>query len=321
MPSLRSRLFVFALRFRLWLKSRRGGPEVITEDTSIAELRARVEKSAGMFGKLAPGFTIEPVDIEGLNAEWLRPPAAAGDKALLYFHGGGLVVGSARSHRNIVQKFAGACGVPALVFDYGLAPEQPFPRALEDSLRAYRHLLDGGLAPQDIVFMGDSGGGNLCLSILLACQRDGLPLPAAVVALSPWTDLTNSGASYQENLERDHLTWRNSAAVFARYYAGEHALDDPLVSPLHGDLRGLPPLLLFAGSDELMRDDSVRFADKARAAGVDVTLHLGEGLFHCYPACAGLFPEATQALQVIARFVQGYLGLESASEPRKRSAA
>ncbi len=233
---------------------------------------------------------------------------AAADRAILYFHGGGYATGSIAAHRGIVAKFVRAAGVPALLFDYRLAPEHPFPAAVDDAVAAYRYLLAQGVEAAHIVFIGDSAGGGLALATLLALRVQGLPLPVGAAVMSPWTDVTNSGASWVSNAQADPLTWKESQVVFAAYYAGEHDPADPLISPLFGDLHGLPPLLIYVGGDETLLDDSTRFAAKAQAAGVQVTLHIGAGLFHCYPACAPLFPEATQALAEIGQFVRERVG-------------
>lgn len=303
MPSFRSRLFVFILKYRHLLKLQLRRRNTIDWDTPIQKLRDDVEKGAGFFGKLPENFELIPVRIGDLSAEWMRPNDAPKDKSILYFHGGGLVLGSIKAHRAIVAKFVKGCGIGALVFDYALAPEQPYPAALNDSVAAYNYLLDQGIKPANIIFMGDSGGGNLVFTTMLALKEKDIPLPAAAVALSPWTDLTNSGESYTTNAKVDSLTWKKAQTIFATYYAGENDPTNPLISPLFGDLSGLPPLLIYVGGNELMRDDSTRFAEKAQAAGVDVTLRIGEGLFHCYPACAPIFPEATQALEEISSFI------------------
>lgn len=302
MPSLRSRLFVFMLKHRHLLKLKKKQKIIIDETTSLPELREEVEKGADFFGKLPPDFTLESVDINGIKAEWMRSNEKK-DQAILYFHGGGLVLGSIRAHRGIVAKFVKASQVPALVFDYALAPENPFPKGLNDCLAAYDYLLETGVSSDKIIFMGDSGGGNLVLTTLLALKEKNRALPAGAIALSPWTDLKNTSPSYIENAEKDELTWKNSQTVFSRYYCAGHDSGDPLISPVYGDLKGLPPILLFVGGDELMRDDSVRFAENAESAGVEVSLTIGQGLFHCYPACAPLFPEATQALEKIQAFI------------------
>ena len=307
MQSFRSRLVILLLRLRQFLKFR-FKIRIIDWDTSIPELREEIEKSADIWGKLPRNFQLRIIDIDGLNAEWMIPEKAEEQKVILYFHGGGLVVGSARSHRTIVAKFVKESNIGALTFDYRLAPENPFPAGLNDSIKAYKYLLEEGYNSDDIAFMGDSGGGNLALATLLFLKQQKIPLPAAVVTLSPWTDLNNSGDSWTSNAKKDNLCWRDAQNVFSQYYAGEHNLDDPLVSPLKGDLKGLPPLLIFAGENELMRDDAVRFAEKAEKAGVDVTLRIGKGLFHCYPACSPLFPEAKYACQEIAQFIRNKSG-------------
>lgn len=304
MPSLRSRLFVFALKYRHLLRFQLKRTNAVSRKTSIPRLREEVERGASFFGKLPENFLLRPVDIDGLAAEWMQPSAASPKKAILYFHGGGLVLGSVAAHRSIVAKFVSGTGISALVFDYALAPERPFPAALDDSVAAYRYLLDEGIEPHHIVFSGDSGGGNLVFATLLALKAQQLPLPAAAVALSPWTDLTNSGESWEANAKIDTLCWKEAQTIFSEYYTGASDPTSPLISPLFGNLQGLPPLLIYAGGDELMRDDSTRFAAKAKKAGVDVTLRIGEGLFHCYPACTPLFPEATQAMTEICEFIK-----------------
>lgn len=304
MPSLRSRIFIFILKYRHLLRLQLKRTSFVDWSTSIPRLREEVERGAGVFGKLPPGFKLEPVSLGSLSAEWMLPPDAPRDRAILYFHGGGLVVGSVRAHRSIVAKFVKGSGIPALVFDYALAPEHPFPEGLNDSVSAYNYLLAQGIKPSNIVFAGDSGGGNLVFSALLSLKEKGIPLPGAAIALSPWTDLKNSGESWSTNAEHDNLCWRDAQTVFAEYYAGDNDPAMPLISPLYGDLSGLPPLLIYAGSDELMRDDSTRFAARAKAAGVDTTLRIGKGLFHCYPACSPLFPEAKQAMNEICVFIK-----------------
>lgn len=309
MPSLQSRLFLFVLKHRHLLRFQRKGTTTIDWNTSIPRLRRDHEKPTGLFGRLPAQIEVSPVLIgDGLSAEWLLPSQASKDKVILYFHGGGYVIGSSRSHRPIVAKFVKGSGISALVFDYRLAPEHPFPAAVEDSLAAYRWLLTTGVLPSNIVFVGDSAGGGLCLATLLALKDQGIPLPAAAAANSPWTDLNNTGESLITNARVDTLSWPGSWTVFSKYYAGENDPCLPCISPLYGDLQGLPPILIHAGGDEVLRDDSTRFAQKAKDAGVDVTLKIGDGLFHCYPVCAPIFPEATQAMDEIFAFIKAHIG-------------
>jgi len=307
MPSFRSRLVRFLIKHRHLLRLQ-FKPTTIDWNTSIADLRQLVEKSAGMFGKLPPQIEVSPARLDGLEAEWIRPAQARQDGAILYFHGGGYVVGSCPAHRSIVAKFVKDSGVGALLFGYRLAPEHPFPAALEDALTAYEWLLAQDISSSRIAFVGDSAGGGLCLATLLALRDKGIPLPAAAVALSPWTDLTCSGESYQSKVKVDPATWPGSWTVFSRYYAQDNDPGLPWISPLYGDLQGLPPLLIHVGSDEVLLDDSVRFAEKAKDAGVEVTLKVGEGMFHCFPVCAPLFPEAKQAMDEICKFIKTHIG-------------
>ncbi len=304
MTSLKSRLFIFLLRHRNMFKFQFKKRPEITRDTSIPDLRAQTEKAGRLFGKLPQAIRIEAVHIGEMVAEWVTPQQTAKERAILYFHGGGYVIGSPQGHRPHVAKVVQGSGIPALVFDYRLAPEHPFPAALDDAVAAWRWLLAQNIAPERIAFMGDSAGGGLCLAALLALREQGLPLPAGAVALSPWTDLTCSGESLKSNEKVDPLTWRESWTVFSDYYLAGQDAKNPLISPLFGDLTGLPPLLLFAGNDELLRDDATRFAEKAQQAGVDVTLRVAEGMFHCYPVCAPMFPEATAAMKELTEFIR-----------------
>lgn len=301
MQSIRSQLLIFLLKHRhlFRLKCRR---ETIDWNTSIPELRQRIERSAGLFGKLPAGIEVSPVPIGNLSAEWIQPTPPVNDTVMLYFHGGGYVMGSSRAHRGIVAKFVAGSGLAALVFDYRLAPEHPFPAALDDSITAYQWLLAQGHPPSKIHFVGDSAGGGLCLATLLALKERSLPLPAGAVALSPWTDLKCSGQSYTRE---DPLAPDGSWQVFGKYYAGENDPADPLISPLYGDLAGLPPLLIYVGEAENMLDDSVRFAGKAKQAGVSVRLEVGPGMVHCYPALSPMFPEAKRAMEDICGFLAG----------------
>jgi monoterpene epsilon-lactone hydrolase len=308
MPSFRGRLFKFLLQNRHLLRFQ-FKKEIIDwrQYESILRFRQEVEEGAGKFGKLSEGIEVSPVNIDSLYAEWILPAQATKDKIILYFHGGGYVSGTCNSHRSITAKFVKGSQIGALLFEYRLAPENPYPAALEDSIKAYRWLLDQGIAPANIVFVGDSAGGGLCLASLLALRDQGMPLPAAAVTYSPVTDFKCTGESYQTKV-KVCLSPEGMALALAKHYAGNEDPGLPYISPLYGDLQGLPPLLIYAGEDETLCDDSIRFAEKAKAAGVDVTLRIGEGMFHCYPAMAPLFPEATQAMKDICAFIKTHFG-------------
>ena len=312
MPSMKSRMFVFMLQHMHLLQGRLKRRAMITWDTSIEEFRQSASRGSKAFGKLPEGLAMEPVQIGEMYAEWIEPEGAARDRAILYCHGGGYVSGDCQSHRTHVAKFVTNSGIPALLFDYRLAPEHPFPAAMEDALAAYRHLLDDGIAPERIVFAGDSAGGGLCLALLLAARDEGLPLPGGAVGISPWTDLKCSSESRAARKKLDPLSPGEAWTVFGHYYAGDADRENPWISPLYGDLAGLPPVLVVSGDHDALFEDSPRFVDKAKAAGVDATLHVGEGLFHCYPVCAPFFPEAQQAMDKICAFFEAHTAAQPA---------
>jgi phosphinothricin tripeptide acetyl hydrolase len=241
-------------------------------------------------------------------AEWLRPPGAVAGRVVLYLHGGGYVIGSPRSHRHLAAAIARAAGTPALLPDYRLAPEHPFPAALEDAVAAYEWLLARGIAPERIVVAGDSAGGGLTVATLLALRDRGLPTPGGGVCISPWVDLTCSGGSYATKAAADPIVLRQSVAMMAQAYAGTGDFKAPLVSPLFADLRRLPPLLVQVGSDEVLLDDARGLAERARAAGVDVRFEEWPAMVHVWPWFLGMLDEAERAVGVIGEFVRARLG-------------
>lgn len=304
MGSLKSRIIVALMRNRhlLKLKLRK---EKYDDSTDIAGVRADVAKFSGRM-KAPTDVTQTDFSIGPVQAVWFTPAEIMAEGVVLYFHGGGYCIGSVEAHRPHVAKFAKASGVKSLLFGYGQAPEMPYPVALDDAMAAYQWLLDQGHDPRKIVFVGDSAGAGLCLALILALKDRGLPLPAAAAPMSPFTDLTLSGDSHRTKADVC-LSPIGSAELFSKLYAGDNDRSNPLISPLFGDLADLPPLLIYAGDDDVLRDDSVRLAEKARAAGVDVRLHVEPGMFHCYPVMSPLFPEAKAAMDDICAFVRSKL--------------
>ncbi len=213
-------------------------------------------------------------------------------------------MGSSRSHRNLVAHICVRGHARALSLDYSLAPEHPFPAALEDTLAAYRFLLSEGLAPNRIAFAGDSAGANLVLVALLRLRDERKPLPAAAVCLSPPTDFTGASESLVSRASLDPMVNLESVARLCRAYVGNTPPDDPCVSPLFANLAGLPPVFIQVGSHEILYDDSVRFAQKAKRAGVDVRLEVGNELWHVWHAAVPYVPESTQAISRIGRFLR-----------------
>jgi acetyl esterase/lipase len=244
-----------------------------------------------------------PVDADGVRAEWVEMPGAVPGRAILYLHGGAYVVGSPDTHRSLVARIAAATRARCLVIDYRLAPEHPFPAALDDALKAYRWLLAQKHEPSRLAIAGDSAGGGLTLATLLALRDAGTPLPAAAVCLSPWTDLEGTGASATDPKVGDPMITVDGLRDSGRQYLGGADPRSPLAAPLHGDYRGLPPLLIQVGTREILLDDSTRVAAKAAAAGVDVTLEQGEGLIHVWQFFGAHVPESIAALARIGEFV------------------
>jgi epsilon-lactone hydrolase len=274
-------------------------------DMSVAQMRSDWDAAFG--GSTAAG-TCERVSAGGVEGEWISPADAPLDKAILYFHGGGFRIGSVASHRDLIAQIAVASGCRVLAINYRLAPEHRFPAALDDALAAYGWMLGQGLTPGNVAFAGDSAGGNLVLAAMLALRERGLPLPIAAVLMSPWTDLAATGTSYVTRAEVDPIHQRPMILALAKnYLGGQGDPCDPLVSPLYADLAGLPPLLIQVGDRETVLDDSVMFADLARAAGVDVHLEVWDGMIHVFQMFGAELPEAHQAIASIAQFLNRHL--------------
>ena len=243
----------------------------------------------------------EKVMIDHIYAEWQGKSDAKG--ALLYLHGGAFVVGSPKSHRGLVKNIIKFASFRALSIDYRLAPEHQFPAALEDAEKAYDWLLENGYSPENIAVAGDSAGGCLTLALLLKLKEVEKPLPACAVTMSPWTDLTGSGASVRLRNHIDDMLDGTKLNETAALYHGETPATHPLVSPLFGDLENLPPLLIQVGTDEILWDDACSFAEKAKMAGNDCTLEVYENMPHVFQLGADFVPEAKVAVKKITEFV------------------
>ncbi|MDJ0628375.1 MAG: alpha/beta hydrolase [Rhodobacter sp.] len=261
----------------------------------LAAERAAMEAEAP---PLAADIAVEPLTLAGRPAEILSAPGAMAGELVLYLHGGGYVYGSLSSHRGLVGEIARAAGQRVLQLEYRLAPEHPHPAALDDAVAAVRTLYDDGLGPDELVLVGDSAGGGLVLATLLTLKAIGHPLPRAAVCLSPWTDLTCKGESYDRRGDRDPMIDRTLALKLSRLYANGSAPDTPAVSPLFGDLTGLPPLLIQVGEREVLYSDSKDFTNRALRAGVDVTFEEWPDMIHVWHL---YFPQLTQGRQAIDR--------------------
>lgn len=272
------------------------------ENPSVAELRADMAR-IGQFLPVPAEATVETVDANGVPGE-LVGTGTTPARHVLYLHGGGYVMGGPDTHRTLAYNIAVAADARCLVADYRLAPEHPFPAALDDAVAAYRWLLDNGARPETTVIAGDSAGGGLTVATLLRLRRDAIALPAAAVCLSPWTDLEGTGASIAANADKDPIVRADGLHKLAALYLNGTDARDPLASPLHGDLAGLPPLMIQVGSEEIILDDSVRLADAARQAGVDVTYEMWDRMFHVWHLFAPMLSEGREAIAAIGSFVK-----------------
>ncbi len=270
----------------------------------IETARNHLEKVARTFLPRAIGVDVEQSELAGVPVDWLRHKQAREDKILFYLHGGAYVIGSRRTHRQMVTHIARAARVTAVVPEYRLAPEHPFPAAIDDAVAVYRALLQEGYKPENIVISGDSAGGGLSVATLLALRHAGDPLPAAAVLLSPFLDVTASGESATTRADQDPWFQVGDMAVVARYYCpDESKWRDPLVSPAFANVSGLPPMLIQVGDDEILLSDSTRLAEKLDAAGIDVEIEVFPGMWHVFQMFVGKMPEAKRAVKKIGEYI------------------
>lgn len=272
-------------------------------DLDVAKERAEVESLAKLF-KPVGGIRCEPVDADGVPAEWIIPEREQAGRVILFLHGGSFNSGSITSHRTLAGNVAWAARARALLIDYRLAPEHPFPAALEDARRAYGWLLSQGFVPNQVLIAGDSAGGTLTLNLLLDLRQRQQPQPRAAVCLSPAPDLTFSSESWSFNARRDLMLIAGKEHQSVKIYLREVDPRSPQASPVFADLHSLPPLLIQVGSYELLLSDARRFAEKAEAAGGEVTLEVWEGMQHEWQFAASFLPEGRRALESISRFVE-----------------
>lgn len=269
---------------------------------TVEEQRAGINAMAAM-NPLPPDVQCTKVDANGVPAEWINAPGADARRVVLYLHGGGYVIGSIDSHRELVARISRSSGARGLAIDYRMAPEHPFPAAVDDAVAAYRWLLGQGVAPSGIAIAGDSAGGGLAIATLVALKQAGEPLPAAGVCFSPWVDLEGIGESMIARDALDPMVHKDGLVAMAAMYLAGADPHTPLAAPLYADLSGLPPLLIQVGTEETLFDDSTRLATRARAAGVDVTLEEWNDLFHVFQAFA-MLPEARNATDKAGAFIR-----------------
>ncbi|MEM7255458.1 MAG: alpha/beta hydrolase [Pseudomonadota bacterium] len=277
------------------------------DNLSLEKKRGFYDKATALF-PVPPGIEVDERTVGGVAGEWHRPVEHDDGYAVLYLHGGGYAIGSPASHRHMIAAIALSSRAQAFAVDYRLAPEHPFPGAVEDALDAYRGLLDAGFAPSKLVIGGDSAGGGLAAAALLAIKRAGLPQPAGAVCISPWADLSNSADSYRTKAAVDPMVREKDIKAYAAMYLNDTAPDEPLASPVCGDLSGIAPLLIQVGADEILLDDSALLAERARDAGVEVTHEVWDKMVHVWHWFGKYLDEAGEATQRIGEFVRDRTG-------------
>lgn len=296
-------LQAIALRFYLrhWFKRR------LDPSAPVSALRANVEDLVRKMPRPPAGVTVVPTNVGGVPAEWVAAPGADVRRVVLHFHGGGYASGSPASVRDLAWRMSEAARCRVLVPDYRLAPEHPFPAAIEDAVCVYRHLLSSGFAPGAIAITGDSAGGGLALGSLVKLRDDGAPMPAAACCFSPVTDLALTGGTLTTNRDADPMVRAEALPQTAAWYLGATPATNPYASPLYADVRGLPATLLHAGSTEVLLDDSRRLAEKMRSANVEVELHIWPDMPHVFQGCAAFLPEARTAIAEAGRFLEAHM--------------
>ena len=281
-------------------------------DLDLLAVRAAFE-TVPTFFPTANDVTCEKVDADGVPGEWISAPDANPETVVYYLHGGGYSIGSVNTHRQMISNISRSSGARAFAIDYRLAPENPFPAAIEDATKAYRWLLGQGVDPARVVIAGDSAGGGLTAATLLSLRASGDPLPVAAVLISPWTDMEGLGESMKTKADVDPMIMPNASNEAASAYLGDADPRNPLASPIHADLSGLPPMLIQVGGSEVLLNDSTRLAYKAEADGVDVTLEEWDEMIHVWHFFALLLPEGQQAIDRIAKFVREQVSVTTAS--------
>jgi epsilon-lactone hydrolase len=276
---------------------------------SIATMRANLEASAAKI-RVPDGVAIEPISTKGVAGEWIRPDRAIPGRVILYLHGGGYALGSLASHRALAARIALKTAAEVFVLDYRLAPEHPFPAAVDDGLLAAKWLRSVRPAA-DVVIAGDSAGAGLAIAVMVAMRAADMALPHASVLLSPWCDLSLSGESIDLNESSDPQPSRWFLTQLAKAYLGSGDAKAPLASPLYADLNGLPPMLIQVGDAEMLLDDGRRLAEAALSAGVDVRLESWANMIHVWHALAPLVPDADHALDGVATWLQGFWSASS----------
>jgi len=298
---------VISFRARLVRLMSRQYFKTITPESDVAELRKSWDEIGSKL-KVAKGVRLREAVVDHVSCEWLVPEKCDEADVILYLHGGIYMLGSANTHRRMVSFIARETGMRALIPNYRLAPEHPFPAAIEDATLIYRKLLEQGIPAGRIAVGGDSAGGGLTMATLLALKNAGDPMPGAAFLMSPWLDLAGKGESLKTRADKD--PWFDPANIpeMVRRYCGSRNPKAPLISPLYGELSGLPPVLIQVGDHEILLSDSTRMADRLTEAGVKVELQVWPEMWHVFQYFVGQMPESLRAIRDIASFLSVEMG-------------
>jgi epsilon-lactone hydrolase len=275
---------------------------------NIPRARAGFEKAVGKFNTHMSGFAYQEILIGNMKCEWITPNVCDPTKVLLYFHGGGYATGSVNTHRALVSKLAEHAHTKALVIEYRLAPENKYPAPIQDAHIAYEWLLQNGYKPENIAFGGDSAGGGVTIGTLYYLRDNKVALPKCAIAISPWLDLTLSGESYHHKKDHDPMLVHEAFPIWVANYLGSADPTAPYASPVFHQPTGLPPIYIQVGEEEMLLDDSIRFAEKCKAAGVSIKLEVYPKKFHVFNAFWRVLPKAREANKKLGEFIKEQLG-------------
>lgn len=270
---------------------------------NIQRSRIGFEKLSTRFAYRSSKCTYEMEAVQHCQGEWIRPHGATEGKVLLYFHGGGYAVGSANTHRSMLTKLALYSKINIFNFEYRLAPENPYPAALKDAAMAYEWLVTKGFSTNKIALGGDSAGGGLTLATLLYLRDNNKALPGCAICLSPWTDLTLSGASFSDEKIEEPMLTKEAFPFWSSNYYGTQDPKTPYISPVFGDCKGLPPIYIQVGSDEALLSDSTQFYENAKSAGVKIELEIYEKYFHVFQSFWQALPKGKKALKKLGEYL------------------
>jgi monoterpene epsilon-lactone hydrolase len=298
---------MLSFRSRIIQLIMRDSKDALLANLPVEVRRQRIDAVARRAIHVPRNVFLQTIVANGVSSDWLEPDNAVPGRAILYLHGGAYVICSPTTHRGLAGNIACASQASLLLLDYRLAPENPFPAALDDALAAYDWLLCKGYSPEHVAFGGDSAGGGLTLATVLSLRDDHKILPAALFLLSPWIDLTFSGESIHSLADRDPLLQMIDDDWMVKAYANGYPLTHPYISPLFADLQDLPPTFIQTGTEEILFDDYTRLENRARLAGVDVAMEAWPEMWHVFQAYAPYVPESKQAIERIGEFIHSHL--------------